>query len=193
MEDVDLNLEDFMKKINSDLVGKYINILSRTSGFIIKIFQGKVVDCSNKKNMNLDISNLENKFSEYIMKIQSSYENRNTSKVIRDLITLMDLVNLFIDENKPWVLAKQIKEGAAERDTLHLILSITLNFFAKLTILIKPILPVIVLRIEEEVFETPKPWVWEDIDDLKITSINPVGHLISRVEQTDLEKIKKRD
>ena len=190
MEDIDLNLEDFMKKINSDLVGKYINILSRTSGFLIKFFQGTVVDYSNPKFVGLNTAKLEAIFSEYKTKIQINYENRNTSKVIKDLITLMDSVNLFIDENKPWVLAKKAKQGSAESELLHQILSANLHFFAKLTILIKPILPMISSRVEQEVFNVSKPWSWEDIDNLEIKSINAVGHLVSRVDQTDLDKLK---
>ena len=189
MEDIDLNLEDFMKKINSDLVGKYINILSRTSGFLIKFFQGSIIEFSNKKIMGLNTSNLELIFSEYKTKIQDNYEERNTSKVIRNLITLMDSVNSFIDENKPWVIAKMAKNGSAESDLLHYILSASLYFFAKLTILIKPILPVIALRVEKEVFNVSKPWLWEDIDNLKIKSINPVEHLVSRIDQNDLDKL----
>ncbi len=189
MEDIDLNLEDFMKKINSDLVGKYINILSRTSGFLVKLFQGKIVDYNRKKIIGFNVDDLEVLFSEYKTKIQNDYEERNTSKVIRDLITLMDSVNSFIDKNKPWILAKKVKEGTAETELLHYILSASLYFFAKLTILIKPILPMIALRVEQDVFNLSKTWLWEDIDNLEIKSINPVGHLVSRVDQTDLDKL----
>ena len=190
MEDIDLNLEDFMKKINSDLVGKYINILSRSSGLLLKIFQGNILDHRNKNISGLNTTDLEVIFSEYKAKIQNNYEERNTSKVIRDLITLMDSVNSFIDENKPWVLAKKAKEGSADTELLHYTLSASLYFFAKLTILIKPILPTIAHNVEQKVFNVRKSWLWEDMDSLEIKSINPVGHLVSRIDQTDLDKLK---
>lgn len=199
IEDIDLNLEDFMKKINSDLVGKYINILSRTSGFLIKIFQGKILDYTNKKDSDISIFNLEKKFNEHTIKIEKSYEERNTSKVIKDLIALMDLVNSFIDENKPWILAKRIQKESKEStkskelETLHYVLSVSLNCFAKLTILIKPILPSIAYRVEKDVFEISKPWLWTNINDLRIKSVKPVGHLISRIEQADLDKLNDRN
>ena len=101
----------------------------------------------------------------------------------------MDSVNLFIDDNKPWVLAKKIAENPIERESLEYVLAVSLNYFAKLTILIKPILPAVALRVENEVFNIQKPWLWEDIYNLEIKSINPVGHLISRVDQNDLQKI----
>ncbi len=189
MEDIDLNLEDFMNKINSDLVGKYINILSRTSGFVTKFFEGKVIDYTTINNININISDLEKKFSKHIIDIQNNYEQRNTSRVIRDLVSLMDSVNLFIDDNKPWILAKKIAENPIERESLEYVLAVSLNYFAKLTILIKPILPAVALRVENEVFNIQKPWLWEDIYNLEIKSINPVGHLISRVDQNDLQKI----
>ena len=199
IEDIDLNLEDFMKKINSDLVGKYINILSRTSGFLIKIFQGKILDYTNKKDSDISIFNLEKKFNEHTIKIEKSYEERNTSKVIKDLIALMDLVNSFIDENKPWILAKRIQKESKEStkskelETLHYVLSVSLNCFAKLTILIKPILPSIAYKVEKDVFEISKPWLWTNINDLRIKSVKPVGHLISRIEQADLDKLNDRN
>ncbi len=191
MEDIDLNLDDFMKKINSDLVGKYINILSRTSGFIFKFFKGKIINFSKVENFQSEISVLNKIFIDHKTKIANNYEDRNTSKVIRDLITLMDQINFYIDENKPWLIAKKInaQNDKIESDNLHLILSVSLLFFAKLTILIKPILPSIARKVESDVFNVSRPWDWDDLDSLTINSIKPVNHLISRIESIDLEKI----
>ena len=199
MEDIDLNLDDFMKKINSDLVGKYINIYSRVSGFIKKLFNGKVLK-NSQINLNDDSeSKINEKFNEFKKNIRKNYEDRNTSKVSKELTILMDYVNSYIDENKPWILAKNIRDNneknsnlLSEKLALHKILSFSIYCFAKITILIKPILPSIVSEIESRIFDLPKPWSWGDLDKLDIKNINSSEHLISRIEEKDLKKLIER-
>ncbi len=199
MEDIDLNLEDFVNKVNSNLVGKYVNIISRISGFILNIFDGKIVNQKNLTHESKLEKKINEKFDSYLNKIETGYESRNTSRVVRDLTALMDSVNTYIEENKPWVLAKKInqdfesnKEKIVYLQSFHETLSFCVHCFAKLTILIKPILPAVSAKIEKEIFNLSRPFSWDDLNNLNISSIKPIDHLISRIHIRDLSKLREK-
>ncbi|MDK4631440.1 methionine--tRNA ligase, partial [Kingella kingae] len=105
IEDIDLNLQDFIARVNSDLVGKYVNIAARASGFIAKRFSGSLQDVSDSK--------LIAQLTEKSESIANDYESREYAKALREIMGLADLVNEYVDANKPWELAKQ--DGAEQR------------------------------------------------------------------------------
>lgn len=117
MEDLDLNLQDFVARVNSDLLGKYINIASRSAGFLVKRFMGRVSDSAMAHPLLSTITNANTSIAEL-------YESREYAKAIRQVMELADLVNGFVDENKPWDLAKD----PARSDQLHEVCSVILEF-----------------------------------------------------------------
>ncbi|WP_262871937.1 methionine--tRNA ligase [Neisseria meningitidis] len=126
IEDIDLNLQDFISRVNSDLVGKYVNIAARASGFIAKRFEGRLKDVSG--------SALLAKLAAESDTIAEQYENREYARALRDIMALADIVNEYVDANKPWELAKQ--EGQDER--LHEVCSELINAFTMLTAYLAP-------------------------------------------------------
>ncbi|MDK4539223.1 methionine--tRNA ligase, partial [Kingella kingae] len=129
IEDIDLNLQDFIARVNSDLVGKYVNIAARASGFIAKRFSGSLQDVSGSK--------LIAQLTEKSESIANDYESREYAKALREIMGLADLVNEYVDANKPWELAKQ--DGAEQR--LHEVCSELINAFKILTAYLSPVLP----------------------------------------------------
>jgi methionyl-tRNA synthetase len=130
MEDIDLNLDDFVARVNSDLVGKFINIASRTAGFIHKNFEGKLAD---------GVANLEliGDFQAAAGTIAAHYEARDYAKALREIMALADRANQYVADEKPWELAK--KPEAVYR--LHEVCTVALNCFRLLTLYLKPVLP----------------------------------------------------
>ena len=126
IEDIDLNLQDFISRVNSDLVGKYVNIAARASGFIAKRFEGRLKDVSGSALLAKLAAESDN--------IAEQYENREYARALRDIMALADAVNEYVDANKPWELAKQ--EGQDER--LHEVCSELINAFTMLTAYLAP-------------------------------------------------------
>jgi methionyl-tRNA synthetase len=178
MEDLDLNLDDFVAKVNSDLIGKYVNIASRSAGFIAKIFDGKV-----HPNHPRNISPLLDEIRLEADVIASHYENRDFAKAIRLIMELTDRVNSYVDKEKPWVLAKD----EAQREALHLACSTMLEAFRLLTIYLKPILPQTAKAVEE--FLGIDPLSWHDWPGyLEPTQhINTYQHLATRLDPKLIE------
>jgi methionyl-tRNA synthetase len=177
MEDIDLNLEDFVARVNSDLVGKYINIASRTAGFINKFFDGKVEQISNLPVID------EIRKSAPI--IAESYDNRDFSRALREVMRLTDLANADIAEAAPWVKAKQ--EGDDARVSLELDCSAALEMFRLLTIYLKPVLPGLTKKIEN--FLNVPELTWDSVST-PLTSghkINSYEHLITRIDPKQVE------
>ena len=130
VDDIDLNLEDFQQRVNSDLVGKVVNIASRNAGFIKKRFAGKLSETVSEPGL----------FDEFIKagdKIAEHYENREYSRAVREIMALADKANQYIDEKKPWVIAKE--EGKDKE--LHAVCSMGINLFRVLIGYLRPILP----------------------------------------------------
>ena len=174
-DDIDLNLEDFVARVNSDLVGKLVNIASRCAGFIHRLNGGKLAK-------NLANEELFNEFSEAQKKISANYEKRNYAQNIRHIMTLADRANQYIDEHKPWVKAKQ----AEQCDNVIGICSLGLNLFRLLMIYLKPVTPSLTERAEQ--FLSVEPLNWADAKHpLLDHCIEPFQSLIQRVEITHVE------
>lgn len=167
--DLDFQLEDFVQRVNSDLVGKFINIASRCAGFITKHFDGKLsAKCSNPK--------LYQEFVQEHEKIANLFEEREYSHAIREIMALADKANRYIDEKKPWVLVKSQEQFAETQE----VCSLGLNLFRVLMTYLKPILPVLASQVEEFL---NCPLTWESLQtpltDHRIQSFKP---LLQRVE-----------
>lgn len=175
MEDIDLNLEDFVARVNSDLVGKYVNIASRTAGFIAKRFDGKLGTVGE----NAVIAELRAAADS----IRESFENRDTARAVRDIMALADKANAYVAEHAPWDMAKQPEQTAA----LHAVCSVALEMFRLLTLYLKPVLPGLAQAVEK--FLKIDPLTWADIDRPLPAGhqIQAYQHLITRIDPKHVE------
>ena len=175
MEDIDLNLEDFVARVNSDLVGKYINIASRTAGFINKRFDGQLNPTAN----NPVVAELKSSAS----MLAESYEAREYGKALREIMRLADVANGYVAEKAPWVIAKQ--EGQDVQ--LQQVCSDALEMFRLLTLYLKPVLPKLAAEIEQ--FLNITPLNWQDVDSSLPAqhTIRAYEHLITRVDIKQIE------
>ena len=176
IEDIDLNLQDFISRVNSDLVGKYVNIAARASGFIAKRFEGRLKDVSG--------SALLAKLAAESDTIAEQYENREYARALRDIMALADAVNEYVDANKPWELAKQ--EGQDER--LHEVCSELINAFTMLTAYLAPVLPKVAENAAK--FLNLEAITWANTrETLGEHAINKYEHLMQRVEQKQVDDL----
>ncbi|WP_118786872.1 methionine--tRNA ligase [Neisseria lactamica] len=176
IEDIDLNLQDFISRVNSDLVGKYVNIAARASGFIAKRFEGKLKDVSD--------SALLAKLTAQSEAIAECYESREYAKALRDIMALADAVNEYVDANKPWELAKQ--EGQDER--LHEVCSELINAFTILTAYLAPVLPQTAANAARFLNLDAITWANTRVT-LGEHTINKYEHLMQRVEQKQVDDL----
>lgn len=176
IEDIDLNLQDFISRVNSDLVGKYVNIAARASGFIAKRFEGKLKDVSD--------SALLAKLTAQSEAIAECYENREYARALRDIMALADIVNEYVDTNKPWELAKQ--EGQDER--LHEVCSELINAFTMLTAYLAPVLPQTAANAARFLNLDAITWANTRVT-LGEHAINKYEHLMQRVEQKQVDDL----
>ncbi len=178
-EDIDFNADDFVARVNSDLVGKYINIASRAAGFIGKRFGGQLGTVSD------DGASLLAGLRAEAAAINASYEARDTARALRDVMALADKVNEYVDANKPWELAK--KEGAETR--LHDVCTVCIEAFRLLTLYLKPVLPALALNVEA--FLKIEPLTWDDAAT-PLPAGHTIGdykHLMQRVDAKVLEQL----
>jgi len=178
MEDLDLNLQDFVARVNSDLLGKYINIASRSAGFLVKRFGGVVSDSAMNTPLLQEIVASSEKIAEL-------YEGREYAKALRTIMELADKVNGFVDENKPWEIAKDPEREA----DLQRVCSVTLEAFRMLSLYLKPVIPQVAKGVEE--FLSLPPQSWSDINT-PLSSKNPIQaykHLMTRVEAPQIEAL----
>ncbi|HHS2228832.1 TPA: methionine--tRNA ligase [Neisseria meningitidis] len=176
IEDIDLNLQDFISRVNSDLVGKYVNIAARASGFIAKRFEGRLKDVAD--------SALLAKLTAQSEAIAECYESREYARALRDIMALADIVNEYVDANKPWELAKQ--EGQDER--LHEVCSELINAFTMLTAYLAPVLPQTAANAAK--FLNLEAITWANTrDTLGEHAINKYEHLMQRVEQKQVDDL----
>ncbi len=178
MEDLDLNLQDFVARVNSDLLGKYINIASRSAGFLVKRFGGVVSDAAMNNPLLTEIAAASEK-------IAALYEAREYAKALRTIMELADKVNSFVDENKPWEIAKD-----PERETdLQRVCSVTLEAFRLLSLYLKPVLPQVTAGVEE--FLSIPAMTWESVKTPLSSQnlIKPYKHLMTRVEAPQIEAL----
>lgn len=174
VEDIDLNFEDFMLRVNSDLVGKIINIAARTASFIGKFFDNQLSSqLTNKALVSLFIDKEKD--------IAHFYETRDYARAIREITALADKANEWIAAEKPWQIAKEHGSAVA----LHEIATTALNLFRILIIYLKPVLPQLALSVED--FLQIKPLKWQDIHTpLLAYTVKPFTPLMTRIELTQI-------
>lgn len=183
MEDIDLSFDDFITRVNSDLVGKYVNIASRAAGFLVKYFHSQIADISGQTCKSFlqepgpirdGKTRLVHELLENAAIIRTHMENRRYNLAISEIMALTGKVNEYWDQQKPWDKAKQIDEIQLEL-ALHLVSSITIECFRILTIFLKPILPMLAQKAES--FLNVEPMQWEDL-----WKTLPQGHKIKSYE-----------
>jgi methionyl-tRNA synthetase len=177
MEDLDLSLEDFVARVNSDLIGKYVNIASRTAGFILKHFDGKLISVSAHPVIE--------ELKKAAPVIAKSYEERDFGRTLREIMRLADQANADVAVAAPWATAKQ--EGHEARARLHLDCSGALEMFRLLTLYLKPVLPK--LAKDVEAFLNIPELSWNSVNDSFTTGhqINSYQHLMTRVDQKQID------
>ena len=169
IDDLDLNLEDFVARVNSDVVNKLVNLASRTASFICKRFDGKLAD-------TLSEPALYKTFTDASERIADAYEKREYSRAIRDIMALVDEANRYVDEKAPWVIAKQ--EG--QETELSAVCSTTINLFRVLMTYLKPVMPELAARAEAFLNVTLN---WTDIEQpLLAHTVSPFKALFTRVD-----------
>ena len=178
-EDIDFNADDFMARVNSDLIGKYVNIASRAAGFIAKRFAGKL------GTVSADGAELLGTISSQKESIAALFDSRDYAKALRETMLLTDRVNSYVDANKPWELAKQ--EGADAR--LQDVCSTCIEAFRLLTIYLKPVLPALATQVEA--FLNVTPLGFADADTLLGAghTIGDYQHLMQRVDVKQLDAL----
>ena len=174
MEDIDLNLEDFVAKVNSDLIGKYINIASRCSGFLTKFFDGKLAFSDAKPLLDGAIGSGKT--------VTESFEARDYARALRDIMAMADRLNGEIAAAAPWTLAKDESQRAA----LHDISSRALHGFWVLSVLLSPVLPALTSRVARELFGMDRDFSWADLGALP-TRVNAYQHLATRLDPKLIE------
>lgn len=173
--DLDLNLEDFRLRVNSDLVGKVVNIASRCAGFIKKKFNSTLSE-------NISEPELFARFADASASIGEHYEKREFSKAIREIMALADLANQYIDDKKPW---QMIKEEGKEQE-VHDVCSMGLNLFRQLIIYLSPVLPVMAEKTAD--FLNLNSMLWDDMQTpLTKHAIKKFKPLMMRVEEDKIQ------
>ncbi len=180
VEDVDFNPEDFVARVNSDLVGKYINIASRSAGFITKKFDGKLAMGWATED-DAFLSGLRRAGAE----VAALYEAREYGKALRVVMEQADVVNAYVDANKPWELAKDPANNAKTQE----VCSRLLEAFRILTLYLKPVLPALAAQVESLLNIAPLQWsdVARALPDQHL--MTPYAHLMTRVEPTMLDNL----
>ncbi|CAN7587624.1 methionine--tRNA ligase [Variovorax sp. LjRoot290] len=179
VEDVDFNPDDFIARVNADLIGKYINIASRAAGFVAKRFGGHLGQVSSDGLHVLEVLRLEAE------NIRALYDSRDFARALREIMALADHVNAYVDANKPWELAKQ----AGQEARLHDVCSACIEAFRLLTLYLKPVLPTLASKVEE--FLKIDPLAWSDVH-APLPSGHPIGeykHLMQRVDAKQLDQL----
>jgi len=182
VEDLDFNPDDFLARVNSDLVGKYINIASRAAGFVSQTFDGKLYEFPDGQ--------IKPQFS-WAVAIESddviaaAYNAREFGKVIREVMRVADITNQRFDQQKPWELAK---DPVGKREALHKACTEAIDAFFVLTVYLAPILPATTSRIARELFGLDHELTFED-RKLRPDRIRPFKHLLARVEGKQLDAL----
>jgi methionyl-tRNA synthetase len=177
VEDLDFNPDDFIARINSDLVGKYVNIASRTAGFIIRQFAGRLGKGPLASPLLREVQGAAKRIADY-------YDQREFGKAMREVMALADVANAYIAQHAPWDLAKDRKND----QRLHEVCTVSLNVFRLLTLYLKPVLPQVASDVEQ--FLGIAPLAWSDADTLLLDhKINPYKHLLSRVDPKQMDAL----
>ena len=183
VEDIDFNPDDFVARVNSDLVGKYINIASRAAGFLSKRFDNRLsADIGVEGRVLLD------GLRAHRATVEELYEEREFGKAVREVMQLADRVNEYVDQHKPWELAKQAGDDATKLAALHDVCTVCIEAFRVLTIYLKPMLPALAAQVEA--FLKVEPMQFADASrSLGHHTIGNYTHLMQRVDATKLEAL----
>ena len=177
VEDFDFAPEDFLARVNSDLVGKYVNIASRAANFITKRFGGEL-------KYRGDTEGLSDIAQGHAYLVQQSYEKREFGKAMRDIMALADRINQEFDAHQPWVLARDPARAAELQDAC----SRALHGFKLLSVLLAPVLPQVAAQVARQLFGLDRAFRWSDAAILP-ERVNPYQHLMTRVEPRRLEAL----
>ena len=179
VEDIEFNPDDFQARVNADLVGKYINIASRSAGFLSKRFGGLL-----SSDLGVEGRTLLDGLRAHRVELQRLYEEREFGKALREIMQLADRVNEYVDQNKPWELAKHADKGAV----LHDVCSVCIEAFRVLTIYLKPVLPALAAQVEA--FLKVPPLAFADAARaIGGHSIGEYKHLMQRVDAKQLDEL----
>ena len=178
VDDIDLNFDDFSQRVNSDLVGKVVNIASRCSGFISKRFANTLAATCSEPALFQEFINANERIAEF-------YETREFGKAMREIMALADKANQYIDEKKPWLIAKQ--EG--KYTELHDVCSMGINLFRLLAAFLKPVIPALAKEAESFLNIDPQNWPTADTQPLLSQAINAFKPLMTRVEAEKIAAI----
>jgi len=182
VEDIDFNPDDFVARVNSDLVGKYVNIASRAANFISKHFDGEV-------RVHGDTATLAAHWQQAADQIRDLLEAREYGRAIRDIMAHADQINQAFDTAQPWVLAKGWADAdEATRNQLQDVCSRALVGFKALSVMLTPILPELGNRVARELFGLPEGFAWQDAGQLP-NRISPFKHLMQRVDPKQLDQL----
>ncbi|NYT68935.1 methionine--tRNA ligase [Pusillimonas noertemannii] len=181
VEDVDFNPDDFVARVNSDLVGKYVNIASRAANFISKYFDGQLGYVGDSTPLSSDIAAVA-------AEVQGDFEAREYGRAIRRLMAYADTVNQAFDAAQPWVLTKGLTPDDERRAALQDICSRALAGFKALSVMLAPVLPALTARVAQELFGDAAPYGWHDAAQLP-KRIAKFKHLMQRVEPAMLDAL----
>jgi methionyl-tRNA synthetase len=178
-EDIDFNADDFMARVNSDLIGKFVNIASRSAGFLSKRFEGRLGEVSE------DGAALLHQLRAERASIEQLYESREFAKALRETMLLADRVNAYVDANKPWDLAKQAGQDARLQD----VCTVCIKAFRILTCYLKPVLPALAAQVEQ--FLNTEPLTFANVSQPLPTGhvIGSYQHLMQRVDAKQLDAL----
>ncbi|MEY3445625.1 MAG: hypothetical protein RIR45_380 [Pseudomonadota bacterium] len=175
-EDIDFNADDFMARVNSDLIGKFVNIASRAAGFLTKRFEGILTTHFGAVGAEL-LADIRSEADD----IAALYEAREFGKATREIMLLADRVNAYVDQYKPWDLAKD----AANNEALHQVCSVLINTFAVLTRYLAPVMPALAQSVRGFVGQAMDDWEV----DTNVLAIQPYQHLMQRVTPEQLDAL----
>ena len=181
MEDIDLNLEDFVLRVNADLVGKYVNIASRTAGFVTKLLDGQLdPDFWNTAEGQALLDGQRDAANA----IAEAYENRDYARATREIMRIADTINEYVNDQEPWKVAKLDDQ----RERLQTICTRSLQGFHTLSVLLSPLLPQLTSRVAREFFGMDRDFNWNDLGQ-PVASIQPYQHLMTRVDPQQIEAL----
>lgn len=179
VEDIDFNPDDFVARVNADLVGKYVNIASRAAGFLHKRFGGRV-----SADLGVEGRTLLDALRGHRAEVERLYEEREYGKALREVMLLADRVNEYVDQNKPWELAKKPEQATH----LHDVCSVCIEAFRVLTIYLKPVLPALAAQVEAFLKVGPMDFA-DAARSLGGHTIGEYKHLMQRVDPALLEQL----
>ena len=181
VEDLDFNPDDFVARVNSDLVGKYVNIASRAASFLARGFDGKLAPSDDPSGAPAGSHAAALASAD---EIAALLDGRDYGKALREVMRVADFANEHFDKHKPWELAKD----PAQHPLLHAVCSDAIRCFRALTIYLAPVLPATAARVARELFGMDRDFTWDDLR-APLTRVAPYKHLLTRVDAKQLDAL----